>query len=263
MSGEWWTGHRGERFERWTMTIGVLGLILLVLVTGGVGVVAAQEAESPTAKFTYSPSSPLPDDRVEFSAAGSSASSGEIVRYTWEIERYYPSFSDTASGSSFVYEFDTYGEYEITLIVEDINGSTDAVTQTVTVAGDGPTADIRISPSEPSPDTTVTFDATGSTAPSGGIVDYEWRYETNRGSTRSTSGTSFSYEYSSYGSYDVELTVTDNGGATDTVTKTVEVGGEGPTAAFSFTPSDPVADEVVTFDASASTAPSGEIVDYR
>jgi len=41
----------------------------------------------------------------------------------------------------------------------------------------------------------------------------------------------------------VTLEVEDNGGATDSTTKTVEVGGEDPSAEFSISPSDPLPDE--------------------
>ena len=246
-----------------------LSLLLLVacVLVGGVEVGAAQEG--PTADFEYAPAEPLPDEQVTFDASASEAPDGEIVSYEWEYE-YVNSYGNDrvgdTSGESFTQEYSQYGEYEVSLTVETGNGSTDTVTKTVSVTGDGPTADFSVSPPEQVPDEEVTFDASGSEAPSGEIVSYEWDYEyvNSYGNDRTgeESGKSFTREYRQYGEYEVTLTVEDNGGKTASVEKTVLITGNGPTANFSVSPPEQVPDEEVTFDASGSKAPSGEIVSY-
>ena len=241
-----------------------LSLLLLVacVLVGGVEVGAAQEG--PTADFEYAPAEPLPDEEVTFDASASEAPDGEIVSYEWEYEFGTNGYTDTASGESFRHEYTQYGEYEVSLTIETDSGDTDTVTKTVSVAGDGPTANFSITPKGQVPDEEVTFDASSSKAPSGEIVDYRWEYEfgTN-GYTDMASGEVFSREYAQYGEYEITLTVEDNGGKTDSIEKTVSISGDGPTADFSITPSEQVPGEDVVFDASSSKAPSGEIVDYQ
>ena len=64
----------------------------------------------------------------------------------------------------------------------------------------------------------VNFDASGSTAP-GTITNYAWKF----GDGSSGTGQTASHTYTEFGTYTVELTITDNNGATDTATRTVVV----------------------------------------
>jgi PKD repeat protein len=62
----------------------------------------------------------------------------------------------------------------------------------------------------------------------------------------------------------VTLNVTDDDGATDTVTKPVVVtDNQQPTANFTYSPTGPLTNETVEFDPSASSDPDGTIVEYR
>jgi Tol biopolymer transport system component/PKD repeat protein len=63
------------------------------------------------------------------------------------------------------------------------------------------------------------FTGTSSSDPDGTIVGYDWNY----GDGNVASGDSVTHSYTSEGSYEVELTVTDDNGATDTAIKTIDV----------------------------------------
>ena len=65
------------------------------------------------------------------------------------------------------------------------------------------------------------FDGTGSGDPDGSVVAYEWDF----GDGASAVDPTPSHSYAAAGSYEVTLTVTDNEGAVDTTTATVEVAG--------------------------------------
>ncbi|SFT73857.1 PKD domain-containing protein [Actinopolyspora lacussalsi subsp. righensis] len=103
------------------------------------------------------------------------------------------------------------------------------------------------------------FDASATRDPDGSVRSYEWTF----GDGATGTGVRPSHSYAEAGEYRVTLTVTDDAGNTDEVTKTVDVGtppgaGEPPSASF-----------IVncdygecSFDAGESTDPDGDIVEY-
>jgi PKD repeat protein len=98
-----------------------------------------------------------------------------------------------------------------------------------------------------------TFSSAGSTDPDGTISSYAWTF----GDTTTGTGPSPSHTYGAGGTYSVRLTVTDNDGATGTVTHTVAVNSP-PTAAFTTT----CTALTCSFDASGSTDADGTITSY-
>jgi PKD repeat protein len=126
-----------------------------------------------------------------------------------------------------------------------------------------PTASFIANPTLGDAPLTVDFDAIGSIDPDGTIVSYVWDFG-NGGGT----GMNASHTYSTAGNYTVTLTVTDDGGATDTATTTIQVTtppipNQGPTASLTATPSSGEAPLNVTFDGSNSSDPDGSIVSYN
>jgi len=69
----------------------------------------------------------------------------------------------------------------------------------------------------------VIFDGSASTAPETEIIGYDWYIN---GESQYGDDTEFSYTFSEYGTYDVELQVEDSGGKTDRIVRTVTVGDE-------------------------------------
>ncbi|RQG99216.1 PKD domain-containing protein [Natrarchaeobius oligotrophus] len=124
-----------------------------------------------------------------------------------------------------------------------------------------PVAVISASNDAVAPEETVTFDGGDSSAPEGEIVAYEW----DLGDGTEVDGETVEHAYDAVDEYVVELTVTDDRGETDAATTTITVeepDEKEPVAAFEVEPDDPVVGEEVAFDASASHAPAGEIVEY-
>jgi PKD repeat protein len=124
-----------------------------------------------------------------------------------------------------------------------------------------PVAAFAASPSTAAPGSQVTFDASTSTAGTGGsISDYSWNFGDGTTFDAQSSQTT-QHAYATRGTYTVTLTITSNG-QTDTSTQSVTIDAA-PTA--SFTPSSGAVPDgaTVAFNAGASTAGGGAaIIDY-
>ncbi|HXD56178.1 MAG TPA: N,N-dimethylformamidase beta subunit family domain-containing protein, partial [Solirubrobacteraceae bacterium] len=126
-----------------------------------------------------------------------------------------------------------------------------------------PKASFTATPTSPRPGQSFTLDASGSTDPNGGIVDYSW--DVNGDGTYETdthSNPVLTTSLANAGTYNVGLRVTDKTGATAGTTRTVTVGNFPPVVKATATPNPVSAGQNVTIDASGSTD-QGAITDYK
>jgi PKD repeat protein len=202
---------------------------------------------TPVPSFTFAPSTPLAKADITFDASLSTDSDGRIVSYAWN-------FGDGSQASGVVvrHAFDSAGSYSVTLTVTDDRGQSALLSKSVSVAISGaPKADFVVSPSSPSVNEKVFFNAATSSAAIGRtIVRYDWDY----GSGRQDSGLLVWQIYSQPGTYSVVLTVTDDAGNQGSTSKTVTVGTGGLTASFTYSPTGPSNGETVFFNGSSSTS---------
>jgi glucose/arabinose dehydrogenase/chitodextrinase len=130
-------------------------------------------------------------------------------------------------------------------------------------SGQPPVASFTATPNPTTVGATVTFDASASSDPDGRVVSYAWDFgDLTLGSNQVTS-----HAYTSAGTYNVTLTVTDNESFTDTAYRNVVVqpappGPQPPVARFVLSPSPVNPGATVTFNASTSTDSDGTIVSY-
>ena len=84
--------------------------------------------QSPTASFTFSPTSPVVGEAVQFDGSASNDPDGSIVSYAW-------SFGDggTAPGAFVSHVFSSNTSFSVTLTVTDDDGATGSQTKTVNV----------------------------------------------------------------------------------------------------------------------------------
>lgn len=128
---------------------------------------------------------------------------------------------------------------------------------------DGLQPRFTFTPSAPDDHQPVLFDASTSEAPPNNpIVRYEWNFGDGRGTA---AGATTSYSYRDPGTYIVTLTVFDAFNRAASTSQSITVGaGTGPTASFTFSPTEPLPNQQVNFNAAASTAaPGRRLVSYE
>ncbi len=203
--------------------------------------------QPPVAAFT--PTCTLLACTVDAGASGDP--DGTITSYAWQ-------FGDTTTGTGVTtaHTYATANTYPITLTVTDNSGATSTITHTVTVTG--PTNQPPVAAFTPTCTLLAcTVDAGASGDPDGTITSYAWQF----GDTTTGTGVTTAHTYATANTYPITLTVTDNSGATSTITHTVTVTGptnQPPVAAF--TPTCTLL--ACTVDAGASGDPDGTITSY-
>ena len=125
-----------------------------------------------------------------------------------------------------------------------------------------PEAVIEYEPTSPVVGETVRFDALGSDDEHE-IETYNWQFSGVK--SFDTDGPVVERSFDTAGDVDATLQVTDEFGKSDETTTTLPIlqPHEQPTAEFVYTPSNPVIDEEIRFDASGSEAYDGSIVSYE
>ncbi|MCP3885032.1 MAG: PKD domain-containing protein [Propionibacteriaceae bacterium] len=212
--------------------------------------------QGPGASFVYSPSGAQVNESINFNASASSDPDGTIVSYDWD-------FGDNSTGTGMTtsHSYTSPGTYTVVLTVTDDDGKTGTTNQGVTVGdNEAPTAAFSTSPTSPVVNETIYFNGGLSTDADGSIVSYAWDF----GDNNTDAGVNVTHSYATAGSYTVYLTVTDDGGATDTTTKLVTVSAaQALNASFVVSPTSPGVDDSVSFNASDSSSPYGNITAYE
>jgi PKD repeat protein len=179
----------------------------------------------PTAAFTISPTRVSAGQNVTLDGSGSSDSGASITDYQWDLNGSGQFATDNGSNPVLKTSFATPGTYQISLRVIDSNNASATVTHTYVVGDDPPTAAFSFSPAPLAlTGQQVSFNGSASGDTFGTITDYKWdldgsgRFATDTGTTPTTS-----FTYTSPGTYNVSLRVTNDQGETTTVTHTVDV----------------------------------------
>jgi len=209
----------------------------------------------PSAAFTYSPTSPVSQEMVQFFDQSLSPGSN-IASWNW-------TFGDggTSGAQNPTHAFAEPGTYRVDLAITTQLGKTVSTYRRITVRNAPPTAAFTFNPAQPKVGQMVTFGAGGSTDIDGNVVVYEWDFN-NDGVTDAT-GSTVTHSFDIVGARPVTLKVTDDDGAFDFATHVVPVQASPPVADFVFAPATPNTGETVSFDASGSTDADGTIILYE
>ena len=225
--------------------------------------------EPPVANFVADRQEVNVGDSIIFEAINSKDPDGEIlVNYNWDFGDETP-----AENKSMVrHAFTTGGEKTVTLVVED-NDSAKSVPYPRTIKVNHPplaafTYLIKDG-------LNIEFDASSSKDEEGQITGYKWDFDDNKGIVEATKNT-IKRDYDDPGEYNVTLTVTDDKGSRGSFSNiinwvtavpepavVVEPANEAPIAEFTYTVNSSRNSSRVSFDASASRDPYGDIIRYN
>jgi len=166
----------------------------------------------PTAGFIFSPIEPTTQQAVQFTDQ-STDPDGTVVSWSW-------TFGDgtTSALQNSVHQYADGGTYTVTLEATDDDGATGSISQQVTVKNVGPTADFAFAPAHPLIDESVQFTDLSSDV-DGTITSWTWDF----GDSGGCSAQNPTHAYAMGGIYTVQVTVTDDAGASNTTEKQIEV----------------------------------------
>ena len=223
-------------------------------------VVAAEEkirAEIASPDSDFEGTAPL---SITFDGARSYTRSGKIVKYEWRVG----DADKTFIGRKMQRVFDTPGEYEVRLTVENEEGDKDEVTQIVSVI---PLREMKILTSpivnedgvlKGKAPLEVTFDASKSEIPR--AVEWHWDFDgdgiVDEFSEKAT------HVFRTPGTFNVELTIVDADDNEFVTQQKVVVEKLGVVAKISAMPASGSVPLTVEFDGSGSQTSEGEIIDY-
>ncbi|MFX0099219.1 MAG: CocE/NonD family hydrolase, partial [Candidatus Hodarchaeota archaeon] len=196
-----------------------------------VGFIEVIADEVPVANFTATPVSILEGEYVQFNYTGTAGNG--IDSYQWD-------FGDSTGNSSLQdpnHQYNTPGNYTVTLTVNDTDGDADTETKVgfiLVIADEVPVANFTASPVSILEGEYVQFNYTGTAG--NGIDSYQWDFGDSSGNSSLQDP---NHQYTVPGNYTVILTVNDTDGDVDTETKVgfiLVIADEVPVANFTASP---------------------------
>lgn len=181
--------------------------------TGKMIVTVHVNAINVIAKINANPTSGSVPLNVNFDGSGSyDPDGGSIVSYQWDFGD-----GNTGTGPVVYHTYYNAGTYTATLNVTDDEGTTGSTSVTITVYSTPGYASFTYNPTTPYVGETVTFDGSSSTPSSGAMItEYHWLINSIQQAV--TSSPTWTYSFSSVGSYNVGLYIVDSSGYTSPTT---------------------------------------------
>ncbi len=175
-----------------------------------------QSHRPPIASFTNIPTTGAVPLVVTCDASASSDPDGTIASYSWE-------FGDgqLGTGVTITHTYATMGTFTVKLTVTDNSGAASSTSKTIVAqqANQPPVASFTFTPTTGEAPLAVAYDASASSDPDGTIASYSWDF----GDGQLGTGMTITHTYATMGTYTIQLTITDNEGATSSTSKTITV----------------------------------------
>ncbi len=163
---------------------------------------------SPVASFTEDKTTVLTGETISFDASSSEDSDGSVISQLWD-------FGDetTAFGVKVNHFYEDDGVYTVVLKVIDDDGAIASISAVITVSNRPPVAFFTENATKVEKGELIHFDASESYDLDGNIVSYFWDFGDGTNATEVT----VDHAYLEDGNYLVTLTVTDNDGASSSI----------------------------------------------
>ena len=211
------------------------------------------------ARFTNSPTNPTINQDVSFNASTSTSSNGT---FAWD----FGDQTTPGSGVTTTHRYTRGGTFTVTLTVTSDNRATASSSRTINVSTTLPaaTANFTFSPRTPAINQDVIFTASATPVPGGPFpvpgtpaqgATYSWDF----GDGTTGAGMSTTHRYTRGGTFAIRLIVTSDTGLTATTTQQITISTTLPagSANFVFSPTDPLIEDTVFFNASSSSVSGG------
>lgn len=225
---------------------------ILVTETASAGASVTVQNRAPSASINSTPPSPLLVNQPYQLLGGGPDPDGDPLTYAWTVDNL--PFSPLQNP---VVSFSSTGTHTIKLVTSDGSLSSPADTQTVNVPNRRPDAQFEIGSNPATVGQLVTLNAATSTDPDGEGLQYSWNLGDGLGYLPAQDSPNAAVKFLQPGTYVLGLIVIDKGAGTleDEITKVISVvNGSPPSVRFSYTPTTPVADNVVTFATAGANA---------
>jgi PKD repeat protein/flagellar basal body-associated protein FliL len=233
--------------------------------------IVVDDGDLPTATIDYTPEE---NDRLYagqeylFKATEASSPNGSVEKYEWD----FGDGSNITKNRTAEHSYKNAGSYTVTLTLTDEDDEVGTVTaeMTVVVEDSAPIAKINTDQDWSSDEGedqimgevpfTVQFNASESTDPDNDIVNYEWDLDGD--GTIDEVDEEATFTYNEAGDFEAILYVEDSEGHETEASITVYVGGQALSASVEADTLNGELPLTVDFDASGSSYPDGEIVNY-
>jgi ELWxxDGT repeat protein len=188
---------------------------------------------------------------IAFSGVASNDPDGDSLTYAWD-------FGDgsTGSGVAPTHAYAANGSFTVTLTVNDGAASSVAVTSTVTISNQTPSANAG-GPYSGVRNVAITFSGAASNDPDNDALTYAWDF----GDGSTGIGVSPTHAYTANGAYTLTLTVSDGSATSSPATSTVTISNQMPTANTGG-PYSGVRNAAVVFNGAASSDPDSDALTY-
>ena len=188
-----------------------------------------------------------------------------IIRYEWDFEGDGTFDRSETVGRNQTFTYTTPGNYNAVLRVTDSTGEQATGSVLIAVNNNPPEVSVVLNPSNGQVPLTVNFAATATD--SDGIAQFEWDFDGDGIFDETSAAGSTSYTYTTEGSFQARVRVTDNLGAETTLTiPTLEVNAlppGSPTVFLTVSPDTGNPPLSATFTATASDPDGGAITQYE
>ena len=167
----------------------------------------------PIANFSFTPQNPFTFDTVEFYDLSTDVD-GIVTSWYWDFDDGNNSIIQNTT-----HQYTDSGDYLVCLTVEDNDGGFNTICQTISVQNRDPSANFTFSPKIPAQTDFIIFSDLSSDL-DGDIDSWEWDFDDGNFSYEQNP----TYQYETSGMYYVTLTVTDDDGATSSISRLVPFG---------------------------------------